>query len=382
MKKNEESLLYLNAIDEYVRINDPQEQYQKAQKIVDTFVRISSRHELNVDNYSRDAVIQRITPNTKLTRQVFDPITKIIMRELKEDAFPRYIRTTNFKCFVILKGEDFIRSIALDLRVAGIRNAVLFQPKDFSSDCITDRDIQFIMKLNQDTSDWEAIIEKIDRQAYMSKTNYSIGGMKGLRLGKIVGTLPYHIDQVMQVEFDSQFRQEFDPHVREMLGTKVVKAGDGNNNPYTVTIFRYTMSLGPTFQRRVFDMINVYGYDTERQCFFAIGKTSDIIADTLPPSEKKKFVHAQMIYGYNYYKISDNKTRYVHVYYNDVKLPLINDIIFAEAVKQRSKYHHEGYLKLLKKGIKAPEDTPQQAVWNDFKERYLVNGKVKTWDIS
>jgi hypothetical protein len=77
----------LNAVDEYVKLNNAEEQLEKAQVIVDTFVRNSSVHEVNVDNYSRDEVIQAATQNNmQLNRYLFAPITKIIVRELKEDV--------------------------------------------------------------------------------------------------------------------------------------------------------------------------------------------------------------------------------------------------------------------------------------------------------
>jgi hypothetical protein len=289
-----------------------------------------------------------------------------------------------FKKFALSKGEELVNTIALDIRITGIRNAVLFQPKDFSSPCITDKDIQFILRLNEDTSDWQCILDKTDRRTYLSKTNYSIGGVRGLQLGKIVGYLPCSVDQAFELEMFLDARHMFDPNQKESLGHEVIFAGDNNNFPYSTDTYRYTMNIGSLLQRRVFDMISTFGMDTERQCYFNIGKTSSVYRDILPESEKKKYMQGEMIYGYTFYRISDNLTRYVHVFYVNLKLPSISDILYKDIALQRCRAHHKGYMKILKEGLdeSLKRESGVRLIFEDFKKRYLPGpDSKKTWQV-
>jgi hypothetical protein len=243
-------------------------------------------------------------------------------------------------------------------------------------------DIQFILKLNEDTSDWVSLVEKPERQAFVSKTNYSIGGIKGLKLGKVVGFLPYDLDEVFEkIELDPEVRHTYDAHLRENMGHKAVYAGDNNNHPYSIDVFRYTVDVGPLMQRRCFDLIGAVGQDTERQCYFNIGKSSRMYENQLPPSVKQNLIMADMVYGYTFYRICEKKTRYVHVFYVDMKLPL-GDVIYREIVKKRSKAHHTGYLKALSVKKKEIRNSSMRDVFNDFNKRFVPdNDSKKTWSV-
>src|SRR3989338_2276071 len=89
------------------------------------------------------------------------------------------------------QGDDILPLIAINLGISSPRNAVRFQPKDLTSGTISDKDVKFVLRLNSDTSDWQRIYEGKDGSStFISRTNYSIGGMRELKLGKITGYLP------------------------------------------------------------------------------------------------------------------------------------------------------------------------------------------------
>jgi hypothetical protein len=382
--KNEEGLLYLNAVDEFVREPDIIRQHKLAFNIVDNFIRVGSKQEVNVDNYARDSVMELLEAADReklLALHTFDPVTKIIFRELKDDPFARYVRTNMFEKFIRSKGEEFLKEIALDLRIAGIRNAVLFQPKDFDSPCITDRDIQFMFKLIETPSEWTCIYDKPDHQSFVTKTTYSIGSLKGLKMTKNVGYLPCDFATACELEKNDTFRHKLDFQAREILGNHLIVAGDNNNYPYTMSCQRYTLDPAPLLTRRSFDTICMLGVDTERNCSFNIGKTSTFYSSKLPQSAQK-CIASQLLYAYTFYKVSETRTRYVQIVYTNIHLPDIADHLFNSIAKTRCKNHHKAYLSIIanKDEFYRTKDEMMLALEKDFSERYLpTKDSVKTW---
>ncbi len=273
-----------------------------------------------------------------------------------------------------------MKEIALDLRVSNIKNAVLYQPKDFNQPCITDRDIQFMFKLIEATSDWECVYEAKEHEAYVSKTKYSIGGMKGLKLVKYTGYLPCNLETASTLEMNNNRRHKMDAQLRELLGSKIIIAGDNNQFPYSMVSLRYTLDIGPLFLRRIFDAVFMLGYDTERNCFFNFGKTSTVYSDQMPASIKKNGVSSDLLYGYTFFKVSETRTRYVQVCYTNIHLNLPgSDLMFASIAKTRSVAMHKGYLMAIN-DKETPDDEMLLELYADFKKRHLPNkDSVKTW---
>jgi hypothetical protein len=90
----------------------------------------------------------------KVSSEVLLPVHKIIYRELKEDVFARYIRSQQFQTLCNKKGKEFMHQIAIDDTING---SMMYQPADFRSNTIVDRDIQFILKMSEDSNDWTCI---------------------------------------------------------------------------------------------------------------------------------------------------------------------------------------------------------------------------------
>lgn len=74
----------------------------------------------------------------------------MVVREPKED---RYLHSELFIELVKKQGENFMKTIADDIASIA-RNVLVFCPGDSKSTMITDKDIAFILKLNEDRSDW------------------------------------------------------------------------------------------------------------------------------------------------------------------------------------------------------------------------------------
>jgi hypothetical protein len=125
---------------------------EKCIQIVDQFVRPQSQNEINVDSITRRTVVNIVDSKEKVTKKIFDNLYKIVYRELQHDAFPRYIHSEQFQVFMQMKGEDFMKLIAFDTR-EHLSDRIFYQPNDFKSTTIIDKDIKMILNLNDDFYD-------------------------------------------------------------------------------------------------------------------------------------------------------------------------------------------------------------------------------------
>src|SRR3989338_1178139 len=221
--------------------------------------------------------------------------------------FRRYIRSDHFSNF-LESNEQVLKLISIDLSTTSPRNAVRFQPRDLIGFTISDKDIQFVLRLNSDTSDWQQVYQGPDNwSGFVSRTNYSIGGLNSLKLAKIVGFLPCSAEEAIAMDQLDETRHMFDGNQREQHYICTIKAGDNNDNPYSYTLYNYALEIGTLFRRRNFALVNTIVYDTERMCYANIGKSASCFTELTQQHHKKKhYVQSEMIFGFSYYRISES----------------------------------------------------------------------------
>ena len=123
LKKNltEESLLFIHDVDEFKRIEDKKEQVTKILVIVDTYILKGAKKEINIDGRERELIEKQIaeskqrenTDTIVVQARLFDRVYPLILQEMKQDSFARFIRSVQFSKFANQKGEDFIKQIAI-----------------------------------------------------------------------------------------------------------------------------------------------------------------------------------------------------------------------------------------------------------------------------
>jgi hypothetical protein len=182
---NEEALIFCIAVRSIRTLPDAQK-FNTINDIYDEHIKEGSPQEINIDASVRREIHQRlnilqvllgeIMEQAEVERQtvqpnngeeitgeatapptkpepsynIFEDVHQIIIRELKEDAFPRYVRSEDFFDLVKKKGSKMVKLIGANITEEG-RNALVYRPRDFKSDVITDKDIIFILKLNEDS---------------------------------------------------------------------------------------------------------------------------------------------------------------------------------------------------------------------------------------
>jgi hypothetical protein len=253
-----------------------------------------------------------------------------------------------FKAYEAKRGDAFMKNIALDLREEKIRDRILYQPDDFLSTTITDKDIKMILNLNQDSSDWRLISdEKEDFQVYKSKKQYSIGQKDKFMLCKTVGTLPVSYDKAIKSDINCSTRHLLDEMCTERINLDYVQAGVGNNNTYSTMVTRTGLNYSPLLLRRYYNLVMTTVHDAERQCYIHVGKSSKVYKKVKKAENEKKLCrNADMLYSFTYYKVNENKTRYIHVFFV-AKQKNVPEKLYRGIVIKRGKSIHEGYSRTL-----------------------------------
>jgi NADH dehydrogenase FAD-containing subunit len=113
--KTEESLFFVDAVQEYIQLHSDQQRYKKATEIVDKFIRVGAEHELNIDSM-RSAILQDFSQCSirECPNNIFSKVYTVMLVSLKEDSWRRFITSKGFNESVlelILKDQ----SIILDL---------------------------------------------------------------------------------------------------------------------------------------------------------------------------------------------------------------------------------------------------------------------------
>ncbi len=400
---NEEGFLFLLDVRKFKEATDPSEQVQLLLYIFDTYIMYPSKKEINVDGIEKSAVKAQIDEskqwenvnNMLVPSSIFDKIYTTVLRELKEDAFPRYVRSLDFLDFAQSMGESFVQSIAVP-KEHSERARFMISTEDLKSISITDKDVCFILKMCEDSSEWEALRitkrgEKERKEyGFISRTKYSLGqNLQGMTLTKITGNVNFSAEQLFYAIIDENYFKEWDKISCDCKLLDYIPCSDVQ--PYSASIAVYGANIGPLFTRRRCLMVSTILYDTVRQCFMLIGKTT--LKQTLESygesSTKKKVIPMTLFSGLCVYKISETKSRYVQLVYSDLQIGKDPSRgILKKILKKHATTLHVGYERAVTLREKngdggRPENCRRfMETYDDFVKRYIPTGtEEKTWSI-
>ncbi|KAL0491706.1 RapGeF [Acrasis kona] len=267
-----------------------------------------------------------------------------------------------------------------------------FQPVDFLSDTIVDKDLQWCFKVAEDSHDWITtsdfnnevnVCDHFD--SYVSRRSYSIGdcGTKnGVILVKFTGVVPYNIDQVLPTWNDhdcERFIQDNFINHSYLYSTQ-----RKDEDSYSCSVIHSIVDMGPYLQTRDVVVNVTQVYDTERNCYARLSKST--FCRTRPPSADH--VRGQVLISHTVRELSENRSRYCRVMYFDAKCEVVSDSqLFKSQVHSQASLFHAGLLKALeykdkKDSFETPEVTLGRAeTLEDFMQHHVTSASsVKTWD--
>jgi hypothetical protein len=374
-------------VKEYKQIVENTAQ-EKCEQIVNNFIRVGSKHEVNVDASARSAVITQFESKEPLSVHLFDNVYSIVFHELQVGHFPRFIRSMDFRASAAEKGEDYLKLIGYDMRIDGIKDRIMYQPDDFRSTVITDRDIKMVLHMNQDSPDWDLISkDSHDYQVFRSMKQYSIGiSQYKFKLIKTVGTLPVSYDKAILANNNFQTKHMYEPIIAEYILLDYIKAGQENDNPYSQLVVRCGMNFSPFHARFYYNFISTVVHDGERNCFIEFGKSSEVYSNVKKEQNQKRGADAAMFYSRTYYRVSENQTRYIEIVYMSHNKYQINAVSKYIGL-HRAKIFHNGMITVNEEMAKrdyvvGPEHVELQQTLLDFRDKYEVDGNIKTYELS
>jgi hypothetical protein len=281
-------------------------------------------------------------------------------------------------------GEEFIQRISIDLSRYN-RNAWVLHVDDFYAKSINDKDICFAFNLCEDSTDWIPVrrtkMSENEREqyTYVSKAQFLMGDSlrKGFSLAKFTGILPFSADLLFRGLCNNELRGVFDPNRKLYSLVEYIKAGQDNNNPYSCALIQIEIETIPILKNRGSFLLTTTVYDTSRQCYLYVAKTTKGFPERILP---KKIIEEVSVVCFAFYKISETKCRYVHILYMDLDM---NFTLFKFLVGMRGKVLHDGFVKLCQLMQENKEINDTAKIWqlyNDFCTTYLPEPtSEKTW---
>ncbi len=157
----EEPLSFLLAVNAFKLEQNISEKVTAVLHIHELFIKTNSDQELNIPHREREKIGKAIknsgqqthTDELLVSENIFDSVYTIVLRELREDSFARYIRSKPFQAFVNKKGEEFIQQFAIDISLRAYQDVIL-RKEDFGQRTITQKDVDFFVQTLSDSTEW------------------------------------------------------------------------------------------------------------------------------------------------------------------------------------------------------------------------------------
>ncbi|KAL0479804.1 loco [Acrasis kona] len=383
-------------------LTSPQEKVFAIKEIYYTYISMDGYNTINIDDKTRRLIESDIKQSNQLCTDelvvdfdIFVRAEKVVMKELKEDAFPRYIRSVEFAEFLHSKGEKYIKNISTNASF-NASDEVVFRSSDFNSALLTDKDIEFILKINDNDKGWVPMRSTSGKfiGCYISRKLHHSGDMiKGLRLCKFVGNLPYSAEHVLRSITLFKTSKIYDRNQKVYEELDYVKTSRKGGIPFSLCYAYWEGVLNvPLVRRRKCIQVSTIVYDTERKAYIWFGKSTRTINKKLElalnaNNKRKEAEELDYHWSYCIYETGEDECRYVHTVYADIKLNSLVDSLFKINMKRRAKGLHEGFSKVCdycpSPGAACKGQAYLLRTLEDFKARYIPHyDSVKTWKVS
>jgi len=175
--RNSESIMFLEAVEEYQKLRSAYNRFKKIGVIMDQFFRPNSKYELNLPQKAKHSLIVKMKDSCSINHcpiDLFDECVTAVMIDMKEDVWPRFVQSPEFKKYIDLCFEDTRNTICNE--ISRVESSLcgfdvttpLFKDEDF--DRITD----WVKGSSIEGIPWKLVFKKNDLFIYLSEE-----GIKG-----------------------------------------------------------------------------------------------------------------------------------------------------------------------------------------------------------
>ncbi|KAL0485079.1 regulator of G-protein signaling [Acrasis kona] len=379
---NEDCLMFLRECRHLMTVQDPQELFSTVESICERYIKQGGSNEINISGSVRRGICGIVEKHKnspdKVPNTLFDDVCFVVTRELKEDAFARYIRSKDF--------EDYVKKRRRSSSFVVRKQLCLSAQQILISKCVTDTDVKVILKLCEDSFIWEALqqTKKNEKEgaaySYVShKPAKTLDGNK-VMLAKFTGIIPFSAEKTINAMMDVKWRKRFrDPG---QTGDKFVGYHAFEPlNEHAVSLGFYTHKhILPIFKDIECTKMDSIVYDVRRQCYVWIAKSTTAYGID---ADAKRDNQINFFYSTVVNHVSDNVCRYTSIlqYYMG---KFDNATVLKYGMKPAMNLVQDGMIKLLREAEKhefAASDNTHRVdeTLSDYLKK--TNGG-KTWDIS
>jgi hypothetical protein len=190
-------------------------------EIVTKYIKNDAPKELNLSSTNKQGLLQVLAEQLNgdswtldvSPRAVLDAIVRVLILELKTDVFPRFVRGVH--CAIVVLNNK-TNSELLTLRTA---IEYPYTDSDFVKAIVTDRDLEFMRSLAEDSFDWELVGSLNSKlNSFWSDLNPvpKVSFFKGASIAKFECIFPISFEKVLLSCIPGYEAEIFDPNVMRM----------------------------------------------------------------------------------------------------------------------------------------------------------------------
>eukprot|EP01080_Neovahlkampfia_damariscottae_P008094 gene8094-12555_t len=289
---NTEPLDCVLEIDHLKTLKTDTEKILKCNQIIEEFIKSTGKREINIAGETKLKLFHDFGSQLEEKKwmlketafEIFYPIRKILLAELRADNFPRFVRTKEF--------SEVIKNYCDDPKVM-VLSAVTkypFTDEHFENQFVSNKEMEFMQDVLQDSFNWDSIYSKNHLNVYSSNNSST-----AFRFETI---LPYSFEKSVIFFLSIKNLMQLEPEItdisiREKVFSKYLKHEDVGN-PYYFLIGEISQMSGFPFNtpRKSIDVFNIdFDYENELLTFCKRPYIGDFKGKNIDFDKKMKFNH-------------------------------------------------------------------------------------------
>jgi hypothetical protein len=315
-QKNDNGFSFLLDVRSLGDAANEKEVVSKVLQIVDSYIKLGGVKEINIDVMMRMPILHKIERTkqydnrTKLVvpLDIFATAAAMIHRELRDDAFIKFIRSHEFTTIVDTR-EGFLGEVTHRRKK---RSTWHMDTQRFHDTVITDGDISNIVKVIADSYEWE--LHRRNKEGNFVFMKKIMVNSNEVYIGKSTGHVQCSAEQALISFTDFDQYKTFD--MKNHIPTNTI----GNTYAQLTGIYEIPMSF--PLKNRASLCTSTLVYDKDQRCYIWLCK-SILPQDDVP---KKATMECWVIT--QFFQISETSCRYVHSIIADFHVPLATKKFF------------------------------------------------------
>lgn len=336
--KNGENANFLKDISEFREIRHEKTRKDKADYIIDMYVRAEAPHELNISNDMRSSIIE----NNNYRRNMFDALENHIVSSMKDHVFPMFLKSKLFMSLIDCSTLDLLYQIGT-VNENTLLNYI-DKLSNLNDEYVTLDDLKFIeSQVSETTGNWELLGKGKNYKCLYSKDSYNIGDSSGLNFFKYYIDIDYDFEICLATFKEKQYRLMLDKNLVSL--DNIAYLTPKNEKQLYTTITRDEYKIIYPFENREF-IVSTSGIKKDNKIYI-IMKTSNYESPY-----KTNAIRCPSFGAWVFENMGNNKTRYCQLHYVDFKIPIPNAIL-KMLLKKRAKQFYTKSRDIIGKFVSA-----------------------------